>query len=66
MNDTIEIPVELGRHTVQIRSGRNASRNQIFEAAESENRRLPAHRKELPADLSRVLPCPNLGAATPP
>ena len=32
MNDTIEIPVEPGRHTLQIRSGRNSSRTRTFEA----------------------------------
>ena len=36
MNDTIEIGVEPGRHTLQVRSGRNSSRTQTFEAAESE------------------------------
>ena len=36
MNDTIEIPVEPGRHTLLIRSGRNSSRTQTFEAAESQ------------------------------
>ena len=36
MNDTIEIPVEPGRHTLQIRSGRNSSRIQTFEAAENQ------------------------------
>ena len=36
MNDTIEIPVEPGRHTLQIRNGRNSSRTQTFEAAESQ------------------------------
>jgi hypothetical protein len=36
MNGTIEIPVEPGRHTLQIRSGRNSSRTQTFEAAESQ------------------------------
>ena len=36
MNDTIDIAVEPGRHTVQIRSGRNSSRTQTFEAVESE------------------------------
>ena len=35
MNDTIEIPVEPGCHTLQIRSGRNSSRTQTFEAAEA-------------------------------
>lgn len=36
MNDTIEAPVEPGRHTVQVRNGRNSSRTQTFEAAEGE------------------------------
>ena len=36
MNDTIEIPVEPGRHTLQIRSGRNSSRTRTFEAVETQ------------------------------
>jgi hypothetical protein len=36
MNDAIEIPVEPGRHTVQVRNGRNSSRSQTFDVAESE------------------------------
>ena len=36
MNDTIEIPVEPGRHAVQVRSGRNSSRTQTFDAGESQ------------------------------
>lgn len=36
MNDTIEMPVEPGRHTLQIRNGRNSSRTQTFDAAEGE------------------------------
>ena len=36
MNDTIEIPVEPGRHTLQVRSGRSSSRTRTFEAAESQ------------------------------
>jgi hypothetical protein len=36
MNDTIEIPVEPGRHTVQVRDGRNSSRTETFDAAQSE------------------------------
>lgn len=36
MNATVEIPVEPGRHTLQIRSGRNSSRTQDFEAAENQ------------------------------
>ncbi len=36
MNDTIEIPVEPGRHTLQVRNGRNSSQTQIFDAADGE------------------------------
>jgi hypothetical protein len=36
MNNTIDIPIEPGHHTLQVRSGRNSSRTQTFEAAESE------------------------------
>jgi hypothetical protein len=37
MNATTELPIEPGRHTLQIRSGRNSSRTQIFEAADSQS-----------------------------
>ena len=36
MNETIEIPIEPGRHTLQVRSGRNSSRTQTFGAAEGQ------------------------------
>ena len=36
MNDTTAIPIEPGRHTLQVRSGRNSSRTQTFDAAESQ------------------------------
>ena len=36
LNDTIEIPVEPGRHTLQVRSGRNSSRTKTFDAADGE------------------------------
>jgi len=36
MNDTIEIRVEPGRHTLQVRNGRNSSGTQTFDAAEGE------------------------------
>jgi hypothetical protein len=36
MNHTIEIPVEPGRHTLQIRNGRNSSSTQTFDAADEE------------------------------
>ena len=36
LNDPIEIPIEPGRHTVQVRNGRNSSRTKTFDAAEGE------------------------------
>ena len=36
MNHTIEIAVEPGRHTLQVREGRNSSSAQTFDAAEAE------------------------------
>ena len=36
MNDTIEIPIEPGRHTLQVRNGRNSSRTHTFNAADGE------------------------------
>ena len=36
MNQTIEIPVEPGRHTLQVRNGRNSSSTERFGAAEDE------------------------------
>lgn len=36
MNETIEIAVEPGHHTLQIRSGRNSSRTETFDAAEGQ------------------------------
>jgi hypothetical protein len=36
MNDTVDIPVEPGRHTIQIRDGRKSSKTQTFDAADAE------------------------------
>jgi len=36
MNDTIEIPIEPGHHTLQVRNGRNSSRTLTFDAAEGQ------------------------------
>jgi hypothetical protein len=36
MNDTFETPIEPGRHTLQLRSGRNSSRAKAFDAADGE------------------------------
>ena len=36
LNETVDIPVEPGRHTVQVRSGRNSSRTKTFDVDEGE------------------------------
>jgi hypothetical protein len=36
MNDTIEIPIEAGHHTLQVRNGRNSSRPLTFDVAEDQ------------------------------
>jgi len=36
MNETFETPVEPGRHTLQVRNGRNSSRTKTFDAADGE------------------------------
>jgi hypothetical protein len=36
MNDTFETPVGPGRHTLQVRNGRNSSRTQTFDAIDDE------------------------------
>jgi hypothetical protein len=34
MNDTVELPIEPGHHTLQVRNGRNLSRTLNFDGAE--------------------------------
>jgi hypothetical protein len=36
LNETIDIPVEPGRHTLQVRSGRNSSPIKTFDVADGE------------------------------
>ena len=36
LNDTIETPVAPGRHTLQVRNGRNSSHTKTFDAADGE------------------------------
>lgn len=36
LNDTIELPVEAGRHTLQVRDGRNSSRTATLDVGEGE------------------------------
>ena len=36
LDETIDIPVEPGRHTLQVRNGRNSSRTKAFDVGEGE------------------------------
>ena len=36
MNDTIDIPIEAGDHTLQVRNGRNLSRTLTFDATDDQ------------------------------
>jgi hypothetical protein len=36
LNDTFETPVQPGRHTLQVRSGRNSSRTKTFDIGDDE------------------------------
>ena len=36
LNQIIDIPVEAGRHTLQVRNGRNSSRTKTFDIADDE------------------------------
>ncbi len=36
MNETVELPIEPGRHTLQVRDGRKSSGTETFDAAEGE------------------------------
>jgi hypothetical protein len=36
LNETIDIPVEPGRHTLQVRSGRNSSRTKTFDVGDGD------------------------------
>ena len=36
LNETIDIPVQSGRHTLRVRNGRNSSRTKTFDAADGE------------------------------
>ncbi|WP_037569015.1 hypothetical protein [Phaeacidiphilus oryzae] len=36
MNETIELPIESGRHELRVRDGRKSSANETFDAAEGE------------------------------
>jgi len=58
MNHTIEVPVEPGRHTLQVRNGRNSSSIQTFDAAEDEMSPSGAPERGSCRSFSPPLPCP--------
>jgi len=47
MNETVDIPVEAGHHTLQIRNGRNSSRTKTFDVNENETASFRATGKSL-------------------
>ena len=61
MNATIELAIEPGRHTVQVRNGRNSSRPEAFDAVEGETVAFRCTGKTVPTDLSGVVCCSQLG-----
>ena len=67
MNNTIEIPIEVGHHTLQVRNGRpKLEPLSDLRRGRGPGRRLPMHRKEVLADFSRVVRRAAPGALAPP
>ena len=58
MTHTIEIPVEPGHHTLQVRNGRNSSSTQTFDAAEEEIVAFRCTERGSCRSFSHPLPCP--------
>ena len=54
MNQTMELPVEPGCHTLQVHDGRKSSSTETFDAAEGKTVAF-MHRKEVLAHLSYIL-----------
>jgi len=65
MNDTTEIPIEAGHHSLQVRNGRNLSRILSFDAAEGQVVAFRCTGRVL-ADLSRVVVVPRLALSLRP
>ena len=59
-HETIETPVEPGRHTLQVRKGRYSSRVKTFDAAEDEFVAFRCNRRRHPLVLAATLVKPNL------
>jgi hypothetical protein len=59
-HETIETPVEPGRHTLQVRKGRYSSRVKTFDAAEDEFVAFRCNRRRHPLVLAATLVKPSL------
>jgi len=66
MNDTIEIPIEAGHHTLQARNGPKLEPHSDLRRGRGPGRRVPMHRKEVLADpFSCRSSCHTPGALAP-
>lgn len=54
MSNTVEIPIERGRHTLQVRNGRKSSSIETFDAADGEIVAFRCTGKEVLADLPGI------------
>ena len=64
MNDTLELPIELGRHTLQVHDGRKSSGTESFDAAEGETIAFRCTGKKVSPDLSGILHRSQAGVET--
>ena len=60
-HQTVEVPVEPGRHTLQIRAGRYASRVDAFEVTDGENVNFRCHGAMVWPRYVASIVAPNLG-----
>ena len=59
-HEAIEVPVEPGHHTLQVRKGRYSSRVEAFDAAEEEFVAFRCNRRRHPVILAAALFAPSL------
>jgi hypothetical protein len=59
-HEAVEIPIEPGPHTLQVRKGRQSSRIKTFDAAEEEFVAFRCHRRRHPLILAAALIAPSL------
>jgi hypothetical protein len=59
-HETVETPIEPGRHTLQVRKGRYSSRVKTFDAAEDDFVSFQCSRRRHPLILAAALVAPSL------